>query len=59
MTFELLHTSRQCVTCQLPQSLWQPRDVEGYSEDEQMYCCEGCELGTGCTCLSAAANTGD
>ena len=52
------HESLTCVSCGLPQSLWQPRDVEAYSEDEQRYCCEGCEQGTGCTCQSAP-NTRD
>jgi hypothetical protein len=48
-----------CANCGLPQSQWQPRDVKGYTEDEQRYCCEGCEQGTGCTCQSATADTGD
>ena len=48
-----------CPGCGVAQSHWQPREVKGYTEDEPRYCCEGCEQGTGCTCQSAAANTGD
>jgi len=41
---------RACPNCGMPESEWQGDDGHGHSMDGQVYCCEGCAEGTGCTC---------
>jgi hypothetical protein len=40
-----------CPGCAMIKSEW---PGEGYAHDGQMYCCQGCAEGTGCTCQLAA-----
>lgn len=37
----------RCPACGMERDEWP--DV-GYSKDGQLYCCQGCAEGTGCTC---------
>ncbi len=38
-----------CAECGMPQANW-GGDGQGYAADGEVYCCQGCAEGTGCTC---------
>lgn len=40
-----------CPGCGMPKNEW---PGEGYAHEGQIYCCQGCAEGTGCTCAKAA-----
>ena len=41
-----------CPNCKMPKNEW---PGEGYTFENQSYCCQGCAEGTGCTCVKAGA----
>ena len=41
-----------CPNCKMPKNEW---PGEGYTFQNQSYCCQGCAEGTGCTCVEAGA----
>lgn len=49
---------RECAACGMPQSVWQGNDGKGIiSKSGDIFCCEGCSLGTGCTCENVSEQT--
>ena len=42
----------KCPHCGMLKTTW---PGEGYSHDGEIYCCQGCAEGTGCTCKNATA----
>lgn len=44
---------RQCPNCGMQQTEWLASAREGFPHDGQLYCCEGCASGGGCTCRMA------
>ena len=40
-----------CPGCGMAKNDW---PGEGYTHDNQSYCCQGCAEGTGCTCVAVA-----
>jgi len=41
-------TEQTCANCGMKQDEW--RTSQGYKQDGETFCCEGCATGTGCTC---------
>jgi hypothetical protein len=41
-------TEQTCANCGMKQDEW--RTPQGYQQDGETFCCEGCATGTGCTC---------
>jgi hypothetical protein len=41
-------TEQTCANCGMKQDEW--RTPQGYKQDGETFCCEGCATGTGCTC---------
>ena len=41
-------TEQTCANCGMQQDEW--RTPQGYKQDTETFCCEGCASGTGCTC---------
>lgn len=41
-------TELTCANCGMKQEEW--RTPQGYKQDGETFCCEGCATGTGCTC---------
>ena len=39
-----------CPNCDMPREEWQGNGGQGFQAGEQTYCCQGCAIGTGCTC---------
>jgi hypothetical protein len=39
-----------CPGCGMPKRDWRGNDGEGYTSDDDTYCCERCAGGSGCTC---------
>jgi hypothetical protein len=42
-----------CPNCKMPKNEW---PGEGYTFQNQSYCCQGCAEGTGCTCVEVGAS---
>lgn len=40
--------ARTCPECGMRQDDWD--DEQGFASAGQLYCCEGCAIGSGCTC---------
>jgi len=40
----------KCVNCGMPKSEWRGNNGQGFVVNGQTYCCQGCAIGTGCTC---------
>ena len=55
----------QCPKCGMQQTEWLGSDREGFTRDGQVFCCQGCAEGSGCTCrvanpgVTAADGEGD
>jgi len=41
-------TEQTCANCGMKQDEW--KTPQGYNQDGETFCCEGCATGTGCTC---------
>ena len=41
-------TEQTCANCGMQQDEW--RTPQGFKQDAETFCCEGCASGTGCTC---------
>jgi hypothetical protein len=41
-------TEQTCANCGMKQDEW--RTPQGYHQDGETFCCEGCATGAGCTC---------
>ena len=41
---------QQCPKCGMPKSQWRGNNGQGFPLGDQTYCCQGCAVGTGCTC---------
>ncbi len=41
---------KTCPNCNMPQSAWTTNDGKGFQMGSETYCCQGCAVGTGCTC---------
>jgi len=41
-------TEQTCANCGMQQDEW--RTTQGFKQDGETFCCEGCASGTGCTC---------
>jgi hypothetical protein len=39
-----------CSRCGMSRSEWKGNDGQGYTQDHQTFCCQGCAEGSGCTC---------
>jgi hypothetical protein len=39
-----------CPTCGLPEDQWMGDGGRGFEQGGELYCCEGCAEGAGCTC---------
>jgi hypothetical protein len=39
-----------CPNCGMAREEWQGNGGQGFQVGEQTYCCQGCAIGTGCTC---------
>jgi hypothetical protein len=39
-----------CPHCGMEQKDWTANHGQGYPDNEELYCCQGCAEGTGCTC---------
>lgn len=44
---------RQCPECGMDARDWTGNNGQGYTLDDETYCCEGCAEGPGCTCEPA------
>jgi hypothetical protein len=42
-----------CPNCGMQQTEWLATSGHGYLHDGQLYCCDGCATGAGCTCRTA------
>jgi hypothetical protein len=42
--------AQTCPNCGMAREDWQGNSGQGYEYNGQMYCCQGCAEGTGCTC---------
>ncbi len=40
----------KCPNCGMPKGAWQGNGGQGFSMGGKTYCCQGCAVGTGCTC---------
>jgi len=40
----------KCANCGMPKSEWRGNNGQGFAMNGQTYCCQGCAIGTGCTC---------
>ena len=43
-------TEETCPNCGMPKVEWMGNNGEGFKMGEKTYCCQGCAIGTGCTC---------
>jgi hypothetical protein len=41
---------QKCPNCGMPKSEWQGNNGQGITLGDKTYCCQGCAIGTGCTC---------
>lgn len=39
-----------CPNCGMARAEWQGNNGNGFEMGDQTYCCQGCAVGTGCTC---------
>jgi len=39
-----------CPNCNMPKSEWMGNNKQGFQVGDKTYCCQGCAIGTGCTC---------
>ena len=39
-----------CANCGMSKNEWMGNNGEGFQMGEKTYCCQGCAIGTGCTC---------
>ena len=51
---DTMESVKTCPNCGMESRDWKGNDGQGYEQDGNMYCCEGCaEFGAGaCTCRS-------
>jgi hypothetical protein len=40
----------QCANCGMPREEWRGNAGQGFQMGDNIYCCQGCATGTGCTC---------
>ena len=43
-------TEQTCPNCGMPKYEWMGNDGQGCTIGDKTYCCQGCAIGTGCTC---------
>ncbi len=43
--------SQKCPQCGSSRSEWRSNNSEGFSANNQLYCCEGCATGKDCSCI--------
>jgi hypothetical protein len=41
---------QSCPNCGMSREDWQGNNGQGYARGRETYCCEGCAMGSGCTC---------
>ena len=41
---------QKCAKCGMAKSEWQGNNGQGITLADKTYCCQGCAIGTGCTC---------
>jgi hypothetical protein len=46
-----------CPHCGMEQKDWTSNHGQGYSDSGELYCCQGCAEGTGCTCAEESGAT--
>jgi len=39
-----------CANCGKPKAEWTGNSGQGFPMGDKTYCCQGCAIGTGCTC---------
>lgn len=39
-----------CPNCSMPKAEWRGNNGQGFPMGDKTYCCQGCAIGTGCTC---------
>jgi hypothetical protein len=42
--------NQACPNCGMPKEDWRGNGGEGFQMGTNIYCCQGCATGTGCTC---------
>ena len=42
--------AQRCAKCGLERQQWVGNNRQGFALAGQPYCCQGCAIGTGCTC---------
>ena len=50
-TVEAKQTERTCPNCGMPKSQWKGNYGQGYQQQGETYCCEGCAENVGCGCI--------
>ena len=40
----------KCPKCGMAKGQWRGNNGQGFAMGDQTYCCQGCAIGTGCTC---------
>jgi len=40
----------KCAKCGISKGEWRGNNGQGFAMAGQTYCCQGCAIGTGCTC---------
>ena len=43
-------SGQTCANCGMAKEEWRGNNGEGFQMGESTYCCQGCAIGTGCTC---------
>ena len=44
-------SDQTCPNCGMAREEWQGNGGQGCEIGDKTYCCQGCAIGTGCTCL--------
>ncbi|MDQ6693875.1 MAG: hypothetical protein M3014_05570 [Chloroflexota bacterium] len=39
-----------CANCGMAKDAWMGNNGQGVQMGDKIYCCQGCAIGTGCTC---------
>jgi len=41
---------QKCANCGMGKDEWRGNNGQGFEMNNKTYCCQGCAIGTGCTC---------
>lgn len=47
---EVRSQQEKCPKCGMAKAEWRGNNGQGFTMGDQTYCCQGCAIGTGCTC---------